>query len=134
MSAKSQQKIGFWSHGNVRRYITYKAQAEGIVVELVDEHDTSKTCPRCGRQYKPRGRVYRCPNQMCGLVAHRDAVGTVNILSRKLDGALAKVLPPQLHATKYRYPVLVSKQGKRSRPDTADLARVGVSLREAAGL
>ena len=25
LGAKSQQKIGLWSHGNVRRYITYKA-------------------------------------------------------------------------------------------------------------
>ena len=80
MGAKCQQKIGLWSHGKVRDYIAYKAKAEGISVELVDERDTSKTCPRCGRQYKPRGRVYRCSK--CGLVAHRDVVGSVNILSR----------------------------------------------------
>jgi putative transposase len=129
MGAKSQQKIGLWSHGNVRQYITYKAQAKGICVELIDEHDTSKTCPRCGRQHKPRGRVYRC--LVCGLVAHRDAVGAVNILSRRVHGELVKIVPPPLHATKYRYPAW---QGKRSRLDTADLARVGASLREAAGL
>ena len=129
LSAKSQQKIGLWSHGTIRQYVTYKAQAEGIGVELVDEHGTSKTCPRCGRQYKPRGRIYRCP--ACGLVAHRDAVGSVNILSRKVHGELARIPSPPLHATKYRYPAW---QGKRSRPDTAELARVGASLREAAGL
>jgi putative transposase len=134
MHAKSQQKIGLWSHGKMREYITYKAQAAGITVELIDEHHTSKTCPGCGRQYKPRGRVYRCPNPACGLVAHRDAVGCVNILSRKVHGELAKILPPPLHATKYRYPVLVSKQGKRSRLDTAQVARRGLPLREAVGL
>jgi putative transposase len=132
LPSKTQQKIGLWSHGKTREYITYKAQAAGIVVELIDEHDTSKTCPRCEHQYKPTGRVYRCPR--CGLVAHRDAVGSVNILSRKIHGKLAKILPPPLHATKYRYPSLVSKQGKRSGLDTADLARVGAPLREAAGL
>jgi putative transposase len=129
MAAKSQQKISLWPHGKMRAYITYKAQAEGIIVGLVDEHDTSKTCPRCGRQYKPRGRVYRCSK--CGLVAHRDVVGSVNILSRKLHGELAKIVPPPLAATKYRYP---SWTGKRSRLDTAELARVGTSQREAAGL
>jgi putative transposase len=134
MRAKTQQKIGLWSHGKIRHYITYKAQVEGIAVELVDERDTSKTCPRCGRQYKPRGRVYRCSNQLCGLVAHRDAVGVVNILSRKLYGALAQILAPPLDATKYRYPAWVSRQGKRSRLDTAELARVAMSPREAAGL
>lgn len=131
-----QQKIALWSHGKTRQYITYKAQAEGIAVELIDEHDTSKTCPRCGHQYKPRGRVYRCPK--CGLVAHRDVVGSVNILSRKVHGELAKLLPPPLLATMYRYPAWVarqSRQGKRSPLDTGQVARVGAqaSTREAAG-
>jgi putative transposase len=132
LGAKSQQKIGLWSHGTVRKYITYKATAAGIAVELIDEHDTSKTCPHCEHQYKPRGRVYRCPT--CGLVAHRDAVGAVNILSRKVHGKLAKILPPPLTATTYRYPAWVSRQGKRSPLDTGHMARVGSSLREAAGL
>jgi putative transposase len=130
MSAKTQQKIGLWSHGTVRQYITYKAQAEGITVGLVDEHDTSKTCPRCGRQHKPRGRVFRCPT--CGLVAHRDAVGAVNSLSRKMHGELAKIVPPPLRATTYRYPAWASRQGKRSPLDTGYMARVGASLRRLA--
>src|SRR5262249_31607826 len=62
MAARSQQQIGLWSHGTTRQYVTYKAQAAGISVVLVDEHETSKTCPGCGRQYQPPGRVYRCPN------------------------------------------------------------------------
>jgi putative transposase len=128
LATKSQQKISLWSHGKMRQYITYKANAAGIRVELIDEHDTSKTCPCCGRQYKPRGRIYRCAK--CGLVAHRDVVGSVNMLSRKLHGALAKIAPPPLSATKYRYP---SWTGQRSRPDTAELARVDTPLREAAG-
>jgi putative transposase len=98
LGAKSQQKLSLWSHGKARQYITYKAEAAGIQVELVDEHHTSKTCPCCGRQHKPRGRVYRCPT--CGLVAHWDIVGSVNILSRKLHGVLAKIAPPPLTATK----------------------------------
>src|SRR5215469_3266435 len=36
LGAKSQQKLGLWSHGNLRRYITYKAQAEGMSVEPVE--------------------------------------------------------------------------------------------------
>ncbi|HEV8189926.1 MAG TPA: RNA-guided endonuclease TnpB family protein [Ktedonobacterales bacterium] len=132
MTAKSQQKIGLWSHGNVRQYITYKAQAAGIQVELVDEHDTSKTCPRCKRQHKPMGRIYRCPR--CGLVAHRDAVGAVNMLSWRVHGEIAHILPPPLAATKYRCPALVSRQGKRSPLDTGHMARRGIPLREAAGL
>jgi putative transposase len=118
MAAHSQQKISLWSHGKMRQYITYKAEIIGIHVELVDEHHTSKTCPRCGSQYKPRGRVYRCST--CGLVAHRDVVGSINILSRKLNGELAKIAPPPLAATTYRYP---SWTGKRSPLDTGQVAR-----------
>jgi putative transposase len=129
MAAQSQQKIALWSHGKVCDYITCKAKAAGIAVELVDEHDTSKTCPHCGCQYKPRGRAYRCST--CGLVAHRDVVGSVNILSRKFCGGLAKIAPPPLPATKYRHP---SWTGKRSPLDTGYVARVGTSQREAAGL
>jgi len=134
LAAKSQQKIALWSHGKVRQYITDKAQAQGISVELVDEHDTSKTCPRCGRQHTPRGRVFRCPHPACGLVAHRDAVGAVNILSRKVHGKLAKIAPLPLAVTTYRHPAWVSRQGKRSRLDTPELARSASLGREAATL
>ena len=71
LNTKSQQKIGLWSHGRQRSYITYKAEAEGIAVTLVEEAYTSQTCPGtlpdgsgCLQCYKPKGRVYRCP--ACG--------------------------------------------------------------------
>src|SRR5215469_9140316 len=77
---KAQQKIGVWSHGRQRQYITYKAEAAGITVMLVDEAYTSQTCPgtlpdgtACLHCYKPKGRVYRCP--ACGCTAHRDGLG-----------------------------------------------------------
>jgi putative transposase len=43
LTTKSQQKIGLWSHGRQRAYITYKAEAAGIAVMLVDEAYTSQT-------------------------------------------------------------------------------------------
>lgn len=123
LKKEQQQKIGLWSHGRQRQYLTYKAKAAGIRVELVDEHSTSKTCPACGHQYKPRGRVYRCPVKTCGFVGHRDAVGSVNILSRYLHGAVGHLLPPPLSATMYRHPAWIARQGKRSPPDTGHVAR-----------
>ena len=80
LHAKSQQKISTWSHGKLRALITYKAEAAGITVELVDEHDTSQTCPNCGERHKPKGRRYRCP--ACGFAAHRDVVGAANTCFR----------------------------------------------------
>jgi len=122
MHTKSQQKIGLWSHGRQRRYITYKAEAAGITVGLVEEAYTSQTCPGtlpdgtgCLHCYKPKGRVYRCP--ACGFTAHRDAVGCANLLSQHFTGEPGHVRPPK---ETYRYPFV----GKRSRLDTADLARI----------
>jgi putative transposase len=106
LNTKSQQKIGVWSHGRLRHCITYKAEATGITVALVEEAYTSQTCPgslpdgsACMQCYKPKGRVYRCP--ACGFTAHRDGVGCANLLSQHYTGEPGHVLPPR---EKYRYP------------------------------
>ena len=49
-------RMSRWNHGKISDYVEYKAAAEGIVVELVDEHHTSQTCPNCEHRHKPRGR------------------------------------------------------------------------------
>jgi putative transposase len=122
LNTKSQQKIGLWSHGRQRQYITYKAAAAGIAVTLVEEAYTSQTCPGtlpdgtgCLQCYKPKGRVYRCP--ACGFTTHRDGVGAANLLSQHYTGEPGHVRPPR---EKYRHPFM----GKRSRLDTAELARI----------
>jgi putative transposase len=115
LNRENRQKISNWSHGKQRTYIAYKAAAVGITTELVPEPYTSKTCPQCGHLNKPKGRNYTC--SQCGFVGHRDCVGSSNILSRKLYGELAKVLPPT--ETKYRYPFT----GKRSPRDQGQVAR-----------
>lgn len=68
--------------GKFRRYLTYKAECLGWKVELIDEAWTSQECLRCRARTKPSGREYRC--RVCGLVAHRDVVGQVNILKKYL--------------------------------------------------
>ena len=109
LNRKSQQKIGNWSHGKMRTYIGYKAEALGItVVDDVDERYTSQTCAVCGNRHKPKGRVYTCP--ACGSIVHRDVQGAANILSRFLYDELARVPVP---APKYRRPALRNSE-KRS--------------------
>ena len=121
----ANQKISNWSHGQVRRYIEYKAAAAGIQTVLENEAYTSQTCPNpnCLHRMKPRGRVYRCP--ACGFCGHRDIVGASNILSRYKHGEFGHVYPS---ATKYRHPFIT---GKRSPVDTRQVARL---QREAAVL
>jgi len=140
LNTKSQQKISSWSHGRQRRYIEYKAEAAGIGVELVDEAYSSQTCPQCRGRHKPTGRIFRCP--ACGFVSHRDGVGSVNLLSRHLHGAVGQLVPPG--SIKYRQPFGRVKEreiewafascasrgeGKRSRLDTAEMASAVVVAR-----
>jgi putative transposase len=116
----NQQKISSWSHGKLREYIGYKAEAHGLSIkDDVNEAYTSQTCPSCGHRHKPQGRTYVCANLACGAVAHRDVVGAVNILSRFVYNELAKV--PAVEP-KYRHPI---KRGKRSPVVTRQVARFG---------
>jgi len=107
------QRMSRWSHGKLRRYIGYKAEAAGITVDdAVPEHYTSQTCPHCRNRYKPSGRNYQCP--VCGFCSHRDVVGASNILSRAVYGELGKVRPPE--TVKYRRPAAYGKRRMRSSP------------------
>jgi putative transposase len=126
----TNQKISQWNHGKVRRYVEYKAEAEGMKVELADEAYTSQTCPNCSHRHKPKGRRYRCP--ACGFQAHRDVVGQVNILSRFKHGEPGKIPAPA--EVKYRTPhnLRVMRRCRDTGQALAPVAR-GL-LREAAGL
>ena len=123
LNTKSQQKISTWTHGRMRQLISYKAAAAGMAVVLVDEAYSSQTCPNpaCNHRHKPTGRVYRCP--VCGLRAHRDAVGAVNLLSRHLHGVVGQVHPPP--DIKHRRPAASGKRSMRSPLDTGQVARTG---------
>jgi putative transposase len=119
LAHSERQKISNWSHGTMRRYLGYKAEAAGISVhDRVPEHHTSQTCPNCGQRHKPRGCVFQCPR--CGFVFPRDGVGCANLLSRVLHGDLAKVRPA---TATYRRPFQRwFRDGLRSPADTRQVA------------
>ncbi len=69
----------FWSHRYryLIKRIKGKAEEYGIKVTEVKESYTSSVCPKCGsKNVEKRRRSFKC---LCGLEAHRDAVGCVNI-------------------------------------------------------
>jgi putative transposase len=116
---QSQQTVSQWTHGKVRAYLTYKVEEFGVKVQLQDEAYTTRICPGCKHEHKPRGRVYACP--VCGLRAHRDAVGAANILSLYLEGEMGHIQPT---TPKYRQPF--RKGRPRRRPeDTGQVAAAG---------
>jgi putative transposase len=124
------QRMSQWNHGKVRHYVQYKAEAEGIAVQLENEAYTTQTCPHCSQRHKPRGRTYRCPS--CGFQAHRDVVGQINILSSYKHGEPGKIPAPSV--VKYRIPH--NLRVMRRCPDTGQTARsvAREQSREAAGL
>jgi putative transposase len=121
LARPERQRISNWSHGTIRRYLGYKAEAAGISVhDRVPEQHTSQTCLACGERHKPRGRVFQCP--ACGFVFPRDGVGCANLLSRVLYDELAKVRPS---STKYRKPFRRwFRNSLRSPADTRQVANV----------
>lgn len=60
----------------------YKAEYAGKVVELVNPHNTSQLCSRCGEHVKKSlsVRIHKCSK--CGLVLDRDHNAAINILNK----------------------------------------------------
>ncbi|MEA1905137.1 MAG: transposase [Candidatus Hadarchaeota archaeon] len=68
----------FWSHRYLIWRIREVAEEHGISVVAVNERGTSSRCPWCGsEEVVKRGRLLRCKE--CGIEAHRDVAGALNI-------------------------------------------------------
>ncbi|MBA3534921.1 MAG: IS200/IS605 family element transposase accessory protein TnpB [Ardenticatenales bacterium] len=134
LGKRTNQKISGWNHGKIRAYTTYKAEAEGIVVVLQEEHYTSQTCPTpsCRQRHKPRGRTYRCPS--CGFQSHRDVVGQVNILSSFKYGAPGHIPTPPIIKHRMPHNLRLMRRRRDTGQALAPVARRSSGPREAAGL
>jgi len=85
----------YWSHKYVADRLRWTAEEYGIKVRTVSEAYTSQTCPRCGSRNTERIlRGFKCLN--CGLEAHRDAVGVVNMAARCGEHAVRPMAWPML--------------------------------------
>jgi putative transposase len=71
-----------WAFGQLRTFISYKAQQAGVGVVCVDPRNTSRRCAVCGFCDK-RNRVdqahFHCRNPLCGHRAGADTNAAVNI-------------------------------------------------------
>ncbi|MFX0060851.1 MAG: RNA-guided endonuclease InsQ/TnpB family protein [Candidatus Hermodarchaeota archaeon] len=106
---KTNQKLHAWSFQKFATLLAYKAEAAGILVELVSERNTSKTCSVCRKKgsRKPRG-MFKCTNKKCteyGKLVNADLNGARGILNRYLRMGLTarKVLVGNLACPKVRY-------------------------------
>ena len=74
------KKLHGWEFDRFARLLEYKAEEHGILVDRVDEENTSKTCSCCG-QIRDSNRVerglYVC--ESCETTMNADVNGAVNI-------------------------------------------------------
>lgn len=75
-----RQQLHSWAFAQLRDQITYKAQAAGLPVQVVNPRNTSKTCHRCGycnRANRPSQALFRCG--CCGWSGNADHNAALNI-------------------------------------------------------
>ena len=85
----------YWSHKYVADRLKWTAEEYGMKIQTVSEAYTSQTCPRCGSRHSLRVlRRFHCLD--CGLEAHRDAVGVLNIAARCGEYAVRPMAWPML--------------------------------------
>src|SRR5262249_2715288 len=87
----------------------------------VEEAYTSQTCLVCGERSKPR-RIYRCH---CGFGAPRDVVGSTNIRTIGIEGALRPGCSVP-NAIQWHHPAKYPGHKPGSRADTTQVAREGL--------
>ena len=93
-----------WGFSQLRQMIAYKAALAGVLVELVDPRNTSRTCSKCGHCEKGnRGNQseFRC--RSCGREAHADINAAENIRQGRSKPAERDVVQNRLsHSFRFR--------------------------------
>jgi IS605 OrfB family transposase len=72
-----------WAFGQLRGFISYKAQLSGVPVHFVDPRNTSRTCPVCGHCAKSNRKTqasFVCTS--CGFAGPADVIAAGNISRR----------------------------------------------------
>jgi len=75
-----------WAFHQLRQFLTYKCEASGVSLIVIDPRNTSRTCPACGHCAKENRRSqneFLC--KQCDFQANADLVGASNIRRKGLE-------------------------------------------------
>ncbi len=78
-----RSRLHSWGFYQLRHFIEYKAQLNGVQVVPVYPRGTSHICPSCGvneKANRPQRDVFKCIG--CGYAGHADHVAAINIAAR----------------------------------------------------
>ena len=62
---KFRTKLGRWSFGQLRSFLTYKAALNGVKLVAVEPRYTSQTCSSCFHIGERKNKVFKCTNNKC---------------------------------------------------------------------
>lgn len=91
---RQRSKQHNWSFGQLRAFISYKAQRAGVPVVFVDPRNSSRTCAHCGHVEKRNRRsqaAFSCIR--CGFSCHADINAARNLAARGSVSAPHLVAP-----------------------------------------
>lgn len=76
----TRSKIANWGFYQLKSFIQYKAKIKGVLVELIDPTNTSRTCPKCqyvSKSNRKTQAIFKC--KQCSFEANADLVASWNI-------------------------------------------------------
>ena len=76
--------VNGWSFYQLQVYLSYKAEAVGIAVDVVDPRNTSRACSHCGYCDKSNRRKHDFHCKSCGYQLHSDLNAARNIQQRSI--------------------------------------------------
>jgi len=90
---EQRERHSKWAFGQLRRFIEYKAKIAGVLVELIDARNTSRTCSECGYVDKNNrhGQVFKC--LACGHEENADLNAAKNIAAEGRSQSAYSGLP-----------------------------------------
>ena len=85
---KFRTKLGRWSFGQLRSFITYKAALNGVKLVVVYPAFSSQTCHSCKHIGKRTNKVFKCTNTNCKvdmIDADYNASKVISLLGRAVN-------------------------------------------------